>query len=257
MSGDTKGANSMNPVQESDSILLDRFRTGDKTALDLLVKRHLPRTYAYALLMSRNHDLASDVVANTLVRVYRSAAGFKSLSAFDTWLHTLTRNCYLDLHRKLVSRKTESLDDVQYFESAENGRRLISNDPSPYDLAERNASANVLSGAMARLPDRQRKLVAMLHGEMLTYVEIARRLGVPIGTVKSRVHRARAALRLDLDSERCLLGAEHFLDTEAPLDETGLAEEASSVVAQKPVIQRVIRRTKSSPRGFGGSMESC
>lgn len=191
-----------------DAVLIERFRQGDREAMDALVNRHRSRAYAHALRLSHDHDLAADVVAETFMRVNRGAAGFKEQSAFSTWLHTLTRNCYLDLRRVALSKRTESLDLPNFADGGVVDRHLESSAPSPHDVAERRARASVLCRAVERLPEDQRALVVMFHVEMLTYYEIADRLHLPLGTVKSRLHRARTALRPSLEADRFLLGCD-------------------------------------------------
>ncbi len=189
-----------------DAILIDRFSNGDKAAMDALVRRHLPRAFAYAMRLSHDHDVAADVVADTFIRVNRSAAGFKGHSAFSTWIHTLTKNCYLDIRRKALLRATETLDDPHYLDGSSVERQIASGEPGPYEFAEAGERAGVLTTAIENLPENQRVLVVLFHVKRLTYEEIAEDLRIPIGTIKSRLHRARITLQKALQPERYLLG---------------------------------------------------
>ena len=198
----------MEATHTPDTILIDRFKRGDKEAMDMLVNRHRPRAYAYAMRLSHDRDIAADVVADTFIRVNRAAATFKGKSAFSTWLHTLTKNCYLDLRKKTLLRATESFSQTYSTEEGAVERQYESSEPSPHAAAEGNARASVLSRAVEKLPLKQRTLILMFHVEMLAYEEIAEQLQIPIGTIKSRLHRARAVLRHTLESDRNLLGIE-------------------------------------------------
>jgi RNA polymerase sigma-70 factor (ECF subfamily) len=198
----------MQATQTPDAILIDRFKKGDQAAMDTLVNRHRPRAYAYAMRLSHDHEMADDVVADTFVRVNRAAATFKGQSAFSTWLHTLTKNCYLDLRKKALLRVTESLDRPFYVQETGIERQFESTALTPHDRAECSAQADALAVAVGKLPPKQRTLIVMFHVEMLAYEEIADQLHIPVGTIKSRLHRARAVLRHTLDPDRFLLGVD-------------------------------------------------
>ena len=192
----------MKTIQTSDDVLISRYIGGDKAAMDLLVSRHLPRVFAHAMRLSKNREVANDVVADTFIRVNRALASFNGRSAFTTWLHTLTRNCYLDTRQRALARFTESLDEPFAADTAQ-AESMVR---SPYEKAESRARARALMVAVEQLPVSQRLLVEMFHAEMLTYDEIAGRLQIPTGTVKSRLHRARFSMRKTLEPDWYLLG---------------------------------------------------
>jgi len=100
----------MNTIHISDSALIDRFARGDKAAVNLLVQRHMPLVLSHAMRLSHDREVADDVVADTFVRMNRALTTFSGRSAFSTWLYKLTKNCYLDIRKKSLSRATESLD---------------------------------------------------------------------------------------------------------------------------------------------------
>jgi RNA polymerase sigma-70 factor (ECF subfamily) len=190
----------------SDGTLIERFAQGDETAMDLLVRRHLPRIQAQALRLSRDWELADDVTAHTLIRMNRGVGSFKGRSEFTTWLHKLVRNCYLDLRKKAMVRPTESLDQPSVGQPGQFEQTFESTVEGPYESAEREALDRALMKAVQQLPVRQRSLVMMFHADMLTYGEIADSEQIPVGTLKSRLHRARGSLRELLEPDRFLLG---------------------------------------------------
>jgi RNA polymerase sigma-70 factor, ECF subfamily len=192
----------MNSTDTLDTIFIDRFKNGDPAALDSLVKRHLARTYSHATRLTGNRDMAGDVVADALFRFSRAATRFKGESALSTYLHTLTRNCFLDLRSKALRRQTEGLDDVAAGEEAPTKRQFESSGPSPHVLAERGEREQVILNAVEALPESQRELIALFYYNTLSYEDIALKLRVPVGTIKSRLHRARATLREVLEGDR-------------------------------------------------------
>jgi RNA polymerase sigma-70 factor (ECF subfamily) len=174
--------------------------------MDALLHRYQGRVYAYANRLSPDRDMAADVVADTLIKVNRSLAKFKGRSAFGTWVHALTRNCYLDLRKKALSRVTESLDQPHVTDFGTVERQFESKAPSPHDLAEQGERSLLWARAVGKLPENQRRLVLLFHVSQLGYEEIASLTLLPIGTVKSRLHRARLALRVILAPDRFPLG---------------------------------------------------
>jgi RNA polymerase sigma-70 factor (ECF subfamily) len=198
----------MHTSQLPDAVLIDRFRNGDDGAMDALVQRYRCRVCAYANRLSHDRDMADDVVSGTFVRVNRFAAQFRGESAFSAWVHTLARNYYLDLRRKSLMHVTERLEQPNAAKDGSSVRPFESTAPSPHELAEKRERERLLTIAIGKLPDQQRDLVQLFHVNQLGYEEIAGLMRLPIGTIKSRLHRARLALRRILECERLLLAPE-------------------------------------------------
>jgi RNA polymerase sigma-70 factor (ECF subfamily) len=186
----------------TDAYLIERYLKGEQSAMDELVRRHQARAYQYAFRLTRDRDTAADLVADAFLRVFRSVDGFKGQSAFTTWLYRIITNCFLDARKKASARPTSSLDDAMETPDGELQRQFESEDESPFDLLDRRMRAQALADAIEALPEVHRAIVQMYHGEMLSYEEIAEVLSVPIGTVKSRLNRARVALAQQLASKR-------------------------------------------------------
>lgn len=185
-----------------DAYLIERHLNGDGQAIDELIRRHQARAYQYAFRLTRNADLAADLVADAFLRVYRSLDGFRGKSAFSTWLYRIITNCFLDSRKRASSRPVASLDEVMETSEGELQRQIESEDESPLDILARRMQAGVLADGIDALPEVHRAIVQMYHGEMLSYEEIADILSVPIGTVKSRLNRARVALANQLSGRR-------------------------------------------------------
>jgi len=185
-----------------DITLVRRIQRGDRTALDQLVARHQARAYQYAFRLTRSQDEAADVVADAFVRVFKAIDGFKGDSAFSTWLHRIVTNCYLDRRKKANSRPAVSLDQELALGESEVERQFADPDMTPHDRAVQSQKESKIQEALKRLPEWQRAIVVMYHVDGLAYEEIAEILDLPMGTVKSRLNRARLALRDELAAEQ-------------------------------------------------------
>lgn len=182
-------------VVDRDRMLVDRAAKGDRSALDELVRMHQARAYQYAFRLTKNPDEAADLVAEAFVRVHRSIHGFQGQSAFTTWLYRILTNCFLDARKRAARRQTTSLDDAMHTDEGDMERQIASDDEGPLEIVQRGRRAETLAAAIDRLPSAYRSIVVMYHCENLSYEEMSQTLRVPIGTVKSRLNRARLALR--------------------------------------------------------------
>lgn len=180
-----------------DIVLIERAQKGDMQAFDSLVSRYETKAYQYAFRMTRNQDVAADIVSDAFVRVFNALKNFRGQSAFGTWLYRILTNCYLDRKKRDRDKATVSLDQPSG-PSGEMERQIEDDAPGPDDLAEQDARESTVQAALQKLPEYQQAMLVMFHVEMLSYEEIAAALDLPIGTVKSRLNRARVALREQL-----------------------------------------------------------
>lgn len=178
-----------------DSLLIERAQKGDRSALNDLIFRHEKRAYQYAYRLTTNPEEAADIVADAFVRVYNALPNFKGQSAFTTWLYRIITNCFLDMRKKEKNRQTVSLENSLLTEEGEMERQIEDESLTPDELAERNERERIMQDAVSQLPEYQRAMIVMYHGECLSYEEIAQALDLPIGTVKSRLNRARLTMR--------------------------------------------------------------
>ena len=191
----TQGRAFVNSVVNRDAVLIDRAAQGERAALDELVCRYQERAYQYAFRLTRNTDDAADLVADAFVRVARSIDSFHGHSAFSTWLYRIITNCFFDIRKREARRPTTSLDLLVQTEDSERGRDFPGEGVNVVDYIDRGMKAEILAKAIDRLPSSYRTMIVMYHCENLGYEEIAEALAVPIGTVKSRLNRARISLR--------------------------------------------------------------
>lgn len=176
----------------SDIALIERAQRGDRDAVDQLVIKYQARAYQFAYRLTGNSDDASDLVAEAFVRVYTALPRFRKDSQFTTWLFRIVTNCFLDQKKKQSRRPTTQLDDARIDADAHS---TIVDQESPVESSERAEREQVMQNAISELPESQRAMIVMFHVENLSYEDIAAAMDMPIGTVKSRLNRARLALR--------------------------------------------------------------
>ena len=181
--------------QHDDEILIARAQEGDRGSFDELILKHEQRAFNYAFRLTRNAEEASDVVAESFVRVFNALGNFKGQSAFTTWLYRILTNCYLDMKKRDKSRFLVSLDQSQQTKHGEVERQFEDRGPTPDVKLESAERERAVQKAVSHLPEYQRAMIVMYHVENLSYEEISEALDLPLGTVKSRLNRARLNLR--------------------------------------------------------------
>ena len=184
----------MSERDQEDQMLISRAQAGDQSALNALIRKYEARAYQYAFRLTRNAEEASDVSSEAFVRVYHALPNFKGQSAFGTWIYRILTNCFLDMRKKDKGR-TVSLETTIRTEEGEIERQIEDTSGTPQDKLERDERIRRVQRAVRALPEYQRAMIVMFHAESMTYEDIASALDLPIGTVKSRLNRARLTLR--------------------------------------------------------------
>lgn len=175
----------------SEAELVARARRGDAAAGDELARRCRRPAYLLALQLLRDPDDALDIAQDALLRVFTHLDRFEPGRAVQPWLATIVRNRARDLLRRRRRRPVEPLDD----DGGETRREVVDRAPGPEAAAaERQLQARVWR-ALGELAEPHREILVLRDYQDLSYDEIAHVLGVPLGTVMSRLHRARRALR--------------------------------------------------------------
>lgn len=179
---------------QEDQETLKRFKSGDSSAFGGLVDRYQERLYRVLVRICMDHHDAEDLLQEVFVKAYRSLANFHGDSQLFTWLYRIAVNTALSHRRKGRGRAAVlSLDQGR----GEEGPALDPPDPARGAPAEAEASEEVekVRKSIASLDDDHRTVIVLKDIEGLRYEEIAEILGCPRGTVKSRIHRARVAVR--------------------------------------------------------------
>jgi len=162
---------------------------------DEVVREHADRVYRLAYRLTGNTHDAEDLTQETFIRVFRSLASYKP-GTFEGWLHRITTNLFLDMARRRSRVRMEGLP--------EDTDRIVGDDPSPEQVYSDTHLDPDLQAALDELPPEFRAAVVLCDVEGLSYEEIGATLGVKLGTVRSRIHRGRQALRAALERRRSL-----------------------------------------------------
>ena len=170
--------------------LIRRCQAGDETAFEELIHRHEAKVYAICRRMCRDEDDALEAAQDAFLAVWRGIGSFREDAAFSTWLYRLATNACLDLLRREKKRGGDvSLDDEDAPIDVPDGA------PQPEEALERAETQRMVREALYALPDDHREVLLLRETEQLSYAEIAEVTGLELGTVKSRINRARLALR--------------------------------------------------------------
>ena len=191
------------PVEDSE--LIRRVKSGERQAMEELVQRHYNSVYNLAYRLCNNRDDAEDVVSEAFIRVCNALPGFRGDANFSTWLYRIVKNVFLDERKKQRIRSHSSLEEMVELDDNSVARQVEDPQPGPGWQVERQERADLVQGAVATLPKNQRLMIALYHFQHLSYEEIAEIVDLPIGTVKSRLNRARLALKNKLSGSRELL----------------------------------------------------
>ena len=189
---------------ELDLELVQRVQRGDKTAFDLLVLKYQHRIGAVIGRFVPDYAESQDIAQESFIRAYRAIANFRGDSQFYTWLYRIAVNTAKN-HLVAMKRRPPTSDveaeDAEHF----SGGRMQDNDTPEHELL-REEIAREVSATVAALPEELRQAITLREMDGLSYEEIAETMDCPIGTVRSRIFRAREAidarLRPLMDSER-------------------------------------------------------
>ncbi len=189
----------------SDHELLERCRAGDEEAFDDLVRRHQQRAFNVAFQVLRDREDATEVAQDAFVRIYRSVNNFRGDCEFTTWLHQIVVNLARNKHRWWKRRGRQSgvsLDSPVEMGDGEAPMQIAASGDAPDVEMVKAEFVELLSRRMEELPRKLREVLVLRNVENLSYEEIAVVLDCSIGTVKSRIARAREALREGMQDER-------------------------------------------------------
>jgi len=189
--------------KEIDQVLVERVQNGDKVAFELLVAKYHRKILRLISRLVRDPAEVEDVAQDAFIKAYRALPQFRGESAFYTWLYRIAVNTaknYLATQSRRAPTSTDTdAEEAETFSDAAQLRDIN----TPESVLMSKQVAQTVNAAMAMLPEELRTAITLREIEGLSYEEIAELMGCPIGTVRSRIFRAREAIALKL---RPLLG---------------------------------------------------
>jgi RNA polymerase sigma-70 factor (ECF subfamily) len=193
-------------AEPTDFEAVARAAQGDHEAFRVLVERYQGRAYRLALRVVRDEEQAKDVVQEAFLKAYRSLDRFEGRSSFYTWFYRVVMNLCLDYKRRQPPGRQVEWDEGHALETPM-GTGLDAVDPThqratgPAGNLERSELRTVVQSAIEELPDDARRTLLLREVDGLSYSEISKLLGIPKGTVMSRLHHARRRVRVLLQEK--------------------------------------------------------
>jgi RNA polymerase sigma factor (sigma-70 family) len=190
------------PNLPDDETLVRRTQSGDTSAFDLLWQKYSPRIYSLIYNMTSNHEDANDLLLEVFAKAYRSISGFRGKSSFYTWIHAIAVNMTINFVKKRGRRFQMSLDDID--SNIQNDKEFIEMTATNTPIREVDLSElqQRLNEAMMKLSVEHRAVVTMFDIQGMPHAEIAKVLGIPEATVRSRLFYAHRQLQNYLEEFR-------------------------------------------------------
>ena len=188
------------PPPDSDVMLVQRTLAGEQRAFELLVIKYQRRVERLIGRMVRDSDLVQDIAQETFIRAYRALAQFRGDAQFYTWLYRIAVNTakkqLMELKRDplVFQSQLKSADDDETSGSERELNASVADNETPEAVLASKEIANAVNAAMEALPEELRMAITLREIEGMSYEEIAQALECPIGTVRSRIFRAREAI---------------------------------------------------------------
>ena len=186
-------------------LLISRARGGDREAFGALVEQYRDNVYRLAYRMCGNAYDADEAAQEAFVAAWRALPNFRGDAKFSTWLYRLTTNAAIDVMRR--EKRHQTVGDGEMIEVADDA-------DSPQETVERTEQQEAVQEALATLSEEYREVLLLRYMEELDYAEIAEVLQLPSGTVKSRINRAKAALKAALLKSGNIFGGTSVIHTE-------------------------------------------
>jgi RNA polymerase sigma-70 factor, ECF subfamily len=175
---------------------IEQCKKGDREAFSLIVQKYMKPAYYVALGYVGNSDDALDISQDAFVNAFRHIKRFDSSRSFFPWFYSILKNLCMNHLNRVRRRREDSIDEA---EDEGNEIRIPVETVNPEQSAVRRDLASRIAEAMRRLRPKEREIVILQHLQDFSYQEIADLLGIPIGTVMSRLYSARRSLRRELE----------------------------------------------------------
>lgn len=186
-------------VTRSDWELIQAFKQGNEEVFEEIVRRYQKKVYNTTYRMTGNPEDANDLAQEVFIRVYRNLERFQGKSSFSTWLFTIATNICRDEMRKRHRRvAVQSLSEPIHMEDGDLEREIADESMTPEILSLNRELHDEIQAVIDELPAEQKEVIVLRELQEFSYEEIAEIAGVSLGTVKSRISRARMNMRKSL-----------------------------------------------------------
>lgn len=207
MNTSTKAAAVADQVDESDEQLLAQYReTGDRALFESLIRRYEREIYSYLRRYIGNAEMAEDAFQGTFLQVHLKCHQFDSDRRFRPWLYAIATNQAIDVQRRNKRHRMVSLDRSSSSEKDDRGNswseKLVGDSPDPLLAASHGENSQWVNESVESLGESMQQVVQLVYYQGLKYREAADVLGIPVGTVKSRLHAAVQRLGLLWEESR-------------------------------------------------------
>lgn len=189
--------------------LIKEAKKGNVEAFEELIKQSQKRVFNIAYKMMGNYDDANELAQEAFIKAYKSIKKFKGNSLFSTWIYRITTNVCLDELRRRRNKKTISLDEEIKYNDGEIKWQIKDESPGPEKIFGEKEFKRLVNQYIESLPVDYKTVIILRDIQGFTYKEIAEILNSPEGTIKSRINRARKALRDILKDKKELLNKEY------------------------------------------------
>ncbi len=177
-------------TQTTDEQLLTLFCQGDTDAFTALLRRYEKELFNFLNKFVGNSSLAQEAFQEAFLQVHISAASFDVSRRFKPWLYTIAANKARDMLRSKARRPSVNLSSADDNDSGDLWSCLLTEEETPADIVDKKDTQRQVRGIIAKMPENQREILLLGYFQQLSYKEMAETLGIPIGTVKSRLHSA-------------------------------------------------------------------
>ena len=179
----------------TDEMLISRFQSGDENAYVELVNRYKDKLTNFVFYFLKDEEYSEDIVQETFIRLYEKKHYYKEIAKFSTWIYTIARNLANTELRKKSRTKIMYLSQMNNYKK---DYELKSSDPELNKNIENEFLMKEIHAAIDKLPENYKSVIILRDIQGLDYEQISNIIGVPLGTVKSRINRARLQLQVDL-----------------------------------------------------------
>ena len=179
----------------SDAEIIGRVLAGDANSFEFIVKKYEKMIYNLAMSKTNNRENAQDISQECFLRAYKMLASYRTDSAFSTWIYRICQNLIFDFYRKEKKIKTISLSATDQYGEEIPDRELQDFDSDPSDRLVRAEKIEKIREIINSLPEDLREIIVLRDLNNTSYAHISEMLGLEIGTVKSRLNRAREKLK--------------------------------------------------------------